>query len=158
MTQNNNKELDAVAPSESTGQTVGTSISTPPAYSQEMPAYGKRIAFRDIGRKLSDEDFASPGVQKLILDELERADAECEQVKSYIERFHEADKKASILEERLNSSRAVEVLFGLGVGLGGAIMGLAPFFWNAQTAHGEITIAIGILLIVGSTIARMIKK
>jgi hypothetical protein len=117
----------------------------------------RRQAFRDIRRQLSDDDLASPGVQKLLLDDLEQAEEQCEIFSAYIERFHEADKRAAILEERVRTQTALEVAFGVGVGLGCAILGLAPLFWTDQP-KGWLAIGIGALLTIGASIARVVKR
>jgi hypothetical protein len=93
----------------------------------------------------------------MLLDELERADADCERLGSYVERFHDADKRAAILEERERTQTAIEVLFGVGVGLGGGIMGVAPAFWSNQPA-GWLALVLGFLLVVGASVARIIKR
>jgi len=118
---------------------------------------GRRQAFRDLRRQLSDADLTSPGVQKLLLDDLEQAEAQCEIYSGYIERFHEADKRAAILEERVRTQTALEVAFGVGVGLGCAILGLAPLFWTDQP-KGWLAIGIGLLLTIGASIARVVKR
>lgn len=115
---------------------------------------GKRQAFRDIRRQLQEQELANPGVQKLLLEELETADAKCEILEGYVDRFHEADKRAAILEEKLRPQTALEICFGFGVGLGCAIMGLAPLFWDTSI-RGPIVLAVGVLLVVGATIARI---
>jgi hypothetical protein len=116
----------------------------------------RRQAFRDVRRQLSDDDLASPGVQKLILDELERAEAECDQLRGYIDRYHEAEKRAAILNERLKPIRSIDLLFGVGVGLGGAILGLAPVFWT-EKLQAVICLIVGALLILGSVAGRLVK-
>jgi hypothetical protein len=115
---------------------------------------GKRQAFRDIRRQLQEQELANPGVQKLLLEELETADAKCEILEGYVDRFHEADKRAAILEEKLRPQTALEICFGFGVGLGCAIMGLAPLFWDT-TIRGPIVLVVGFLLVAGAAIARM---
>ena len=126
-----------------------------PAVTTAAPS-GRRQAFRDVRRQLTDADLASPGVQKLVLDELEQAEGECEQLYAYVERYHEADKRAAVLEEKLRPARAIEVLFAVGVGLGGAVFGLAPFFWE-KPLHGVICLLIGGFLILGSVVGRVVK-
>ena len=117
---------------------------------------GKRQVFKDIRRQLQDADLASPGVQKLLLDELEQKEAECEILESYIDRFHVADKRAAVLEEKLKTQNAIEVFFAVGMTLGGAIVGLAPFFWD-ESGHGPIVLMIGAALVLGSSIGRIVK-
>jgi hypothetical protein len=116
---------------------------------------GKRQAFRDIRRQLTDDDLRSLGVQKLILEELERAEAQCELLQSYVERFHDADKKVGILEVKLKTNTTIEIMFSVGIGLGGAIIGLVPFFWAPGKPHGIIALIVGIALIGGAVVARI---
>lgn len=142
---------------ESAGQSVSESGMTLSQPLTTAPPSGRRLAFGEIKRQLSDEDLKSPGVQKLLLDDLERAESECEIMQGYIERYHDADKRAAVLEERVRSGTAIEIMFGVGVGLGGTIMGLAPMFWSDQP-KGYIALIIGGLLICGASIARMVKR
>ena len=125
----------------------------PPA----TPASGRRQAFRDIRRQLTDEDLASSGVQRLILDELERTEERCETLQTYVERFHEADKRAAILEVSARGEKAIEILFGVGIGLGGTIIGLASSVW--QEGHrGGVVLAVGVVLVLGAVVARAVHR
>jgi len=53
-------------------------------------------------------------------------------------------------------------MFGVGVGVGCAIMGLAPFFYELNKEKGReyatITISVGFALTLGTTIGRMVFK
>lgn len=133
-------------------------ISKAPPADSAVPASGRRVAFRDVRRQLTDDELTSPGVQKLLLDMLEDADEEKETLRSYIGLYHEADKRAAVFSENLKSQTSVEVFFGVGVGLGGAIIGLAPFLWGDKPEYGAITGIIGLGLVIGATIGRIVKK
>jgi hypothetical protein len=139
-----------------TGQVRGSDPAKPHDGSTAPPT-GKRQALRDLRREMNDDELSNPGVQKLILDELERADAECADLRTYITRFHEADKRAAVLEEKLKTEHSLEITFGVGVGLGGAIIGLAPYFWDKE-AQGILTLLLGAVLIFGATAARVVRK
>ncbi|HUW61910.1 MAG TPA: hypothetical protein VMZ06_12995, partial [Candidatus Bathyarchaeia archaeon] len=117
-----------------------------------VPASGRRAAFRDVKRQLSDEELKSSGVQRLLLDMLEQADEALGSLQPYVERFHAADKSVAVMTERLRRNTTLEVFFGVGVGLGGAIIGLAPFFWTQSPQYGQVTAIIGFLLAVGATV------
>lgn len=121
------------------------------------PTTGHNQVFQDIKRQLSEEDLSSKGVQKLLLNGLERAESECEILKAYVTRYHDADKQSAILSERIRSVTTIEIMFGIGVGLGGTIMGLAPTFWGDQP-KGIIALLIGATLILGASIARVVKR
>jgi hypothetical protein len=45
----------------------------------------------------------------------------------------------------------------VGVGLGGAVMGLSPFFWTNRL-QGILALVLGVLLILGSVIARVLRR
>ena len=124
---------------------------------EPTPPSGRRQALRDLRRELTNEDLASPGVQKMLLDELARADGDCELLNGYVTRFHDADKRAAVLEEKLRAQTALEIAFGVGVGLGGAIMGLAPSLWD-KDPFGYLALIVGSLLIIGASVARVYKR
>ena len=137
---------------------AASDVSKAPPADSSVPASGRRAAFRDVRRQLTDDELKSPGVQKLILDILEDVDGDRETLRSYVGLFHEADKTAAVLSEQVRSQTSVEVFFGVGVGLGGAIIGLAPFFWGDKPAYGAITGFVGLTLMIGATIGRIIKR
>jgi hypothetical protein len=118
---------------------------------------GRRQVFSEIRRQLAEEDLASKGVQKLLLSELETSEGECEALRAYIERFHDADKRAAVLEERSKTSTATEIMFAVGLVVGGGLIGWAPALWD-QSSKGPIALALGIVLIAGSAIAKALKK
>ena len=92
----------------------------PAAAVNAAPAIGKRTAFLEIKRQLAPEDLSNPGTQKLILDLLITTEAERDDLKihleQYVPRYHECDKRAGILEEKLKTNKINEVMFGVGVG------------------------------------------
>ena len=125
-----------------------------------MPTTGRQ-AFRDIRRQLTDAELANPGVQKIILDDFERAELRCVEMEAYVDRFHAADKRAGVLEEKLRTERALEVFFGLGTGFGGAIVGLAPFLFELfddNKIPGIVALVLGAGMIAGASIGRAIKR
>lgn len=130
----------------------------PPPPESAVPATGGRAALRDVRRQLTDEELKNPGVQKLLLDMLQETDDEREGLRSYVDRFHDADKTAAVLRETVKTHTAIEIFFGVGVGLGGAIIGLSPFFWGTKPGYGVITGIVGLSLMIGSTIGRAVKK
>jgi hypothetical protein len=135
------------------GGTAGPSSQT-----QDIVApTGRRQAFKELRRQLTNEDLTSPGVQKMLLDELEQSEAQCEVLQGYITRYYDADKLAAVLQERLRGATALEICFATGVGLGGAIVGLAPLFWDTSP-RGPIALILGIALISGAVAARILKR
>lgn len=132
---------------------------TPPVVprgTQSLPT-GKRAALRDLRRELSDNELSNSGVQKLLLEMLENADDECERLRTLADAFYSADKKCAVLTEKVRTHKAIDVFFGAGVGLGGGIIGLAPFFWDTGQGHGWMALLLGALLVSGATVGRLVK-
>ena len=94
----------------------------------------------------------------MLLDMLEETENQAETLKSFVINYYEADKRAAILSEKLNADRSIEIFFGVGVGLGGAILGLSPFFWELGIGYGLFCIILGVCLIIGAGIGRAVKK
>ena len=142
-----------------TTQTTSTEppVEQPQTPGTSVPSSGRRLAFRDIRRQLTDTELSSTGVQKLLLEMLEEADVNCDHLQPYVELYHEADKRAAILGEQLKTPRRIEIFFGVGVGLGGAIIGLTPFFGEIKSEYGWNTAIIGLLLVGGATVGRIAK-
>jgi len=145
---------------ETTGQIEGERATAfPPAGTgivHEMPPFGKRFALSELRRTLTEEELKNPGVIKLILDELARVDTECDSFRGYVDRFHDADKKAAVLEEKQKAVTSIEIAYGVGMALGGAVIGLSPSFWGKES-QGIIALVVGAVLIIGAAIMRLKK-
>ena len=139
-----------------------STASTPAAVASEATAApvapsGRRQAFRDIRRQLTDDDLANPGVQRLILEELERAEEQCETLQTYVDRFYEADKRAAVLEAAASSEKTVEILFRVGVGLGGTLIGLSPSLWQ-EGLPGVLVLVVGIVLVGSTVVVQAVRR
>jgi hypothetical protein len=122
-----------------------------------VPSSGTRQSFRNIARQLNTEEMCHPGVVKLIIENLDRAEEECEQLRSYQEKFHAADVERNILREQLKTSRALDVAFAVMIGLGCAVIGLTPTFWDASD-RGPLALALGLAMVVAGVGVRIAKR
>ncbi len=116
-----------------------------------------RRAFTNVRRELSDEELSSPAVQRMLIDDIERLEKENFDLLEYQEKFHEADKKAAILEEKLKASVTQEIAFGVCLTLGAASLAYAPSVWTNQPT-GWIAIAFGAFLIIGGIASKVVKR
>lgn len=130
---------------------------TAPKEQDTIAPTARRQALRNIRRQLNDDELAQTGTQKMLLEMLEEVENDRESLRTYVTNFYEADKKAAIFAEKLNANRSIEISFGVGVGLGGTVLGLAPFFWTPDKWQGIICICLGVILIIGASIARAVK-
>jgi len=114
-------------------------------------------AFSRLKRELSDDELASPGVQKLLLDYLARAEDEIKQLKSFRDRYIESYSQNGILNERLKTSTGIEVISVATLTIGAAIAGAASSLWKDQPA-GWLAIAFGAILVFAGIMAKVVRR
>ena len=122
-----------------------------------IPQQKGRRAFTNVRRELSDEELSSPAIQRMLIDDIERLEKEKFELIECREKYHEADKRASILQEKVNRSVTQEIVFAVCLTVGAASLGYAPSVWSAQPT-GWISIAFGLILIGGGIASRMVKR
>ncbi len=115
-----------------------------------------RQAFSRIRRELSEEELATPAVQRMLVAEMERLDEETIDLRDYRERYYVAERGEAILEERLKKNKAADIVFGVTLSVGAAALGYAPALWNNQPS-GAIAIVFGVVLILSGIAARTIS-
>jgi hypothetical protein len=111
----------------SSGQIVGTSSPLPPG-SQEIAPLGSVFQALQLG--LTENDLEHPGTRKLLIELYRQSRVECGDLKEYRQKYHEADKRGAILEGKLTSYTAFDLIYGILLVLGGIIVGLSPAFWD----------------------------
>lgn len=119
---------------------------------------GRRQAFLNLKRGLTDEELTNTGTQKLLLDMLECAEAERDEFKRYIQKYHEANTRASVLDEKIKTNTTNEIMFAVMIGVGGTVVGLTPVFaerGNGGILAGALCAGVGVALIAGGAIARI---
>lgn len=104
--------------------------------------------FSKVKRELSDKDLKNPAVGRLLLSQNDKYEQEISILKEYKEKFHEADKKADVLAERLDgvkksiTTRSVLLIFG------GILGGLLPSLWERQNIFWPVAIIALMLFLV----------
>lgn len=116
-----------------------------------------RRAFSKVRRELSEEELSSPAVHRLLLDEIDQLEQQVVELSEFRDRFHKTDKEKAVLEERLRISIASEIIFGVCLTIGAALIGLTPFLWTTKP-QGHLSLGIGIILIIGGIISRAVRK
>lgn len=120
-----------------------------------FPGKGRQ-SFARLRRALTDEELSSTAVQRMLIDEIERLEADCIEHRAYVKMYHDESKKRAVAEEKLLTKRAVEVLHVSSLSAGSLALGFAPTIWTTQPAAWLMVIGGG-TLIVGSIVAKIIK-
>jgi hypothetical protein len=151
-------------PPSSTGPD-SASGSQPEPPSSPTPVSGSRQAFDDVLRPLTEEDLKSPGTQKLILYMLQQANSKNDSLDGYVERFHEADKRAAVLQEQFNAerkvSKVIEIIVLCGTTIGGLLFGTGIYFIGKTPpdyTSAIVAFVLGLLLIAGSITAKVAQR
>jgi hypothetical protein len=111
--------------------------------------------YSKLRRELADEDLSNGAVQKLLLGEIDRLEGDKQDLEAYEVRFHEADKERAILSEKLKAEKSHEVLYGICLTIGSALLGVASLpqlgdKWWLALGMGGVLIIVG----VGSKVMR----
>lgn len=119
------------------------------------PKSGRR-SFSKLPRELSEKELTSPAVQKMLVDEIERLETECEDLSTYRPKFHDADKRAAILEERFKGKISIEILHAGCLTAGAAALGYAPSITTGQPSALMVAI-FGVVLVIAGLAAKAVK-
>jgi hypothetical protein len=121
--------------------------------------------YSNLSRELSQEDLASPAVQRILLSEVDKLENKNLLLEGNLktktnefillqEKFHLMDKTKGILEEKQKKSTSQEVLYSFCLAAGSATIGFAKIVWED---HGPMFLLLGIFLIIGGIISKAIK-
>jgi hypothetical protein len=122
-----------------------------------VPALKSRRSLAKLRRDLTDDDLASPGARKLLVDEIDYLSEDNEKLTEYREKFFEADKRTAVLEERLHKNKVQEGMSVICVAVGGLLLGLIPSMPPTQS-YTWLWIVIGGVLILGGGLLKWVPK
>jgi hypothetical protein len=100
-----------------------------------------------IRREISEEDLQSPAVQRILLGEVDKLQSRVVVLEVIESKFHEKDKIAAVMEEKLKGVQGQEILYGICLTMGSVVIGLSGMIWS--NGYGWIAIAVGVVLLAG---------
>ena len=116
-----------------------------------------RKAFKNVRRELSDDELSLPAVQRLLIDEIERLEQVNMELRGFQVRFFEADKNTAVLNEKLKANVAQDIIFGVCLTVGAALISVALSYGKYETP-GLVTLAAGLILIVAGIASKVVKR
>lgn len=111
--------------------------------------------YAKVQRLLSEEDMNSPAVQKLLLNENARMNKEIEKLHLVEEKYHNRDKEAAILEEKLKKTTGAEILYTVCTGGGSALVGFSKAFWDN---NGWVLLVMGFVFVICGLVFKFVKR
>ena len=116
----------------------------------------RRQSFGALRRQLSDDELAGTGVQKMLLDEIDRLESELVSASEMADRFHGADKDAAILREKFKSHTSHEIISTASLTVGSVALGIV-FGIEDNATLAWIILAGGVILILAGLWAKKVK-
>ena len=116
-----------------------------------------RRSFSNLRRELTDEELTSAAVQRMLLDEIERLDSECDDLRVTRDKFHACDKRVGVLEERFKAKISLEIMHVTCFLLSGSALGYAASNWGSQPTVSMLALIFGGVLAVAGVVAKVVK-
>ena len=117
----------------------------------------KPDAYGNLVRGLNAEELAQTGTQKLILNDLSKAESRISELEPYLEKYNSVYTEKCILDEKLSKTKKAEILYSFCISVGGIIIGLSKNFIAKDQTLGIFMIVIGGLLFIGGLIFKNYK-
>jgi hypothetical protein len=112
-------------------------------------------AYKNLSRGLTPEELTQSGTQKLILNDLAKAESRVRDLEPFRDSFFKILTEKNVLEERLSKTTKSEVLYSFCITTGGIIVGLSKIFYEKDGDVCAIMIVIGGLLIIGGVLFKV---
>jgi hypothetical protein len=115
-------------------------------------------AYGNLVRGLTSEELSQTGTQKLILNDLLKAETKIKELDPFRDKYYSVLVEKSVLEEKLAKTKRAEILYSFCITSGGIIIGLAKIFFEHDTGLSVVMIVIGALLILGGILFKTSYK
>jgi hypothetical protein len=128
------------------------------ARSQNNQDLKKESAYEKLPRGLSEEDLKNPGVQKLILSDLDSFEEENKILKKFQDKFHQLDKVNAVLEEKLKKTQRSEIFYSFCIAFGGVLIGFSKSIWDKDKSLAILSLVFGGVLFIGGLVFKNFFK
>lgn len=115
-------------------------------------------AYGNLARGLTGEELSQTGTQKLVLNDLAKAEAKVKELEPFRDKYYTILTEKCVLDEKLAKTKKAEILYSFCITSGGIIIGLAKIFYEKNADLAVIMITIGGLLILGGILFKISYK
>lgn len=133
---------------------------TEPATAEPAPDYPSkgRRSFASVRRDLDNEELKSPGVQKMLLDDVERLEREVSELKGFRDQFYDEAKKCAVLSEKRKLYIGIEVVHAACLSIGSVAISYAIAFWSTEKSGSGLALGGGVVLIAAALLAKWLQR
>lgn len=127
------------------------------AGAETSPMPKGRRSFSRMRREMTEEELSNSGVQKIMMDDLDRLENEKSRLELFVENFHQSDKENAVLKEKAKIRVSSDILFGSCLTIGSAAVGYSPVV-NTVPDASTILIIVGIILMICGIASKVVLK
>lgn len=117
---------------------------------------GRRLSFGKVRRDLTEDELGSSGVQKMLLDEIDRLDRIEEELRFTSINYHETSAALAVTEEKIRTHRAFDVISTGGVAAGSLLFGVA-FSLQGNEKVFWVLIVLSIIIVAVGIVAKVVR-
>jgi len=110
---------------------------------------GRRRSFGKVRRELNEDELGSSGVQKMMLDDLERMDEAEAELKIVTGKYNETNTELAVTKEKLKTHNAFDVISTGTIAFGSLIIGIAFNIDGNDTIKIAFYVFGGALIVLG---------
>lgn len=92
----------------------------------------KRRVFSRITRELTEAELGTTGVQKLLIDEIEKTGAENFELKRFRDKYYQSERELAVANTALHRQKSDEIIAGGTLAVGSAALGYLPSLNDRQ--------------------------
>jgi hypothetical protein len=126
-----------------------------PSSGPSVPAKRRRSLSKSR-RELTEEELGQSGVRLMLLDEVDRLDAEVVRLQDFQDRFHTSDKQLALMQDKRRRDVVADVVYGVCLALGVGLLMLAPTVPEEQKVWPWV--AVGIILVLCGIAMKVIRR
>jgi hypothetical protein len=117
---------------------------------------GRRLTFGKVRRELSEDELSSSGVQKMLLDELDRMNGAEGELKVVAGKYYEASTKLAVSSEKLKTHNGFDVISTGTIAVGSLLFGAAFSIKDNATMLATL-IGLSIVLVIIGIVAKVMR-
>jgi hypothetical protein len=106
-------------------------------------------ALSRIDRALTPEEIHQSGVQKMIVQDLERIEGENKELRGFRDKYYDVAQRVAVLEAKRKHAIAWEALSTGCIALGSVAAGFASALWSSQPTGWQVLIFGALVMLLG---------
>ncbi len=122
-------------------------LEDPKEAGEEQQVFNKPIRpYSKIPFDLKPENLTEEGVQKMILGEISRLEAQVYDLSQYEKKFHQINLECAVLQAEKKKMKFLEILYTLAIAVGSALLGWVPSSVNLSSQIVVVIMALSLIV------------